>query len=64
MLKYSGSGFITGVPARDLTEDEVKQYGERRLIASGLYYKPIEKKQLKRRDYQPVIEEKEDDTGY
>jgi hypothetical protein len=36
-LIYKGGGFIPGVPARDLTEDEVKAHGEKGLIASGLY---------------------------
>lgn len=41
MLKYIGNGaFIPGVPARDLTADEVKQYGgEKVLLASGIYEK-------------------------
>lgn len=37
MLKYTGNGFMPGVPARDLTEDEVKQYGRARLLRTGLY---------------------------
>lgn len=37
MLRYIGSGFIPGVPARDLTDAEAAQYGQDRLIASGLY---------------------------
>ena len=64
MLKYLGSGFIANVPARDLTDGEAKQYGEGRLIASGLYQKPKEIKQPKKRDYQPVIEEDDNDTRY
>jgi hypothetical protein len=38
MLKYIGGGFIPGVPARDLTEEEAKLYGGRlALMRSGLY---------------------------
>ena len=38
MLKYIGNGaFIAGIPARDLTADEVKQFGKQTLIDSGLY---------------------------
>jgi hypothetical protein len=38
MLKYIGGGFIPGVPARDLTEEEAKQYGGRlALIRTGRY---------------------------
>lgn len=40
MLIYKGNGFIVKVPARDLTDEEVKQYGEEKLIKSGLYEKP------------------------
>jgi len=42
-LTYTGGGFggsLPGVPARDLTPDEVKQHGgEKVLLASGLYEK-------------------------
>lgn len=38
-LKYMGGGFLPGVPARDLTDDEVKQYDEKALLNSGLYKK-------------------------
>ena len=38
MLKYIGNGsFLAGVPARDLSVAEVKQYGKKRLLDSGLY---------------------------
>jgi hypothetical protein len=39
MLKYIGNGdFVTGIPARDLTEDEVESFGgEQALLATGLY---------------------------
>lgn len=39
MLKYNiGSGFIVGVPARDLSDEEVEKYGgEEFLIGTGLY---------------------------
>jgi len=36
-MKYIGGGFLQGVPARDLTEEEVRQYGKSRLLQSGLY---------------------------
>lgn len=44
-LKYTGGGyggFLPGVPARDLEDGEVKEYGEKELLASGLY-EPIGK---------------------
>ncbi len=38
-LKYVGKGvFIAGIPARDLTQDEVNSFGgEEYLIGTGLY---------------------------
>ncbi len=45
MYKYNGKGFIKGIPARDLTDEEAKQYNEKKLIASGLYKKITERKQ-------------------
>ena len=40
-LKYTGGGyggFVGNVPARDLTDDEVKAHGgEESLLATGLY---------------------------
>lgn len=37
MLKYRGGGFIRGVPARDLKDDEVAKFGIHYLLRSGLY---------------------------
>ena len=39
-LIYTGGGFIQGVPARDLSEEEVEAYGRAILLASGLYKEP------------------------
>ena len=37
-LVYIGKGrWITGYPARDLSEDEVKKFGKAELLATGLY---------------------------
>jgi hypothetical protein len=37
-LKYTGAGFLPGVPARDLNANEVGTHGgAQALIASGLY---------------------------
>ena len=36
-MKYKGNGFLQGVPARDLTEQEARRFGVERLLASGLY---------------------------
>jgi uncharacterized membrane protein len=44
MLKYIGTGFIAGIPARDLTAAEVKKYGGAKfLLSTGLYAKPKKK---------------------
>ncbi len=42
MLIYIGNGdYKVGIPARDLTSEEVQQYGGAEfLIATGLYVKP------------------------
>jgi len=62
MLKYKGGGFLPNVPARDLTDEEVKQYGKDRLIKSGLYVedKPREEKPKRNKRYEPVIEQAEE----
>ena len=37
-LRYVGHGdFIVNVPSRDLTVDEARKYGVKRLLESGLY---------------------------
>lgn len=51
-LIYNGSGFVPGVPARDLEDDEVKQYGgEAALLNSGCFEreKPAPKPDYKSR---------------
>lgn len=40
-LIYIGTSWLPGVPARDLTADEVKNYGGKEiLLASGNYKEP------------------------
>ena len=46
MLKYIGDGWLDGIPARDLTDEEVIQYGKKRLIDSGLYIEIKPKKEI------------------
>ena len=44
-VKFNNKGSIPGIPARDLTDEEVKDLGgEVKLIATGLYEKPKEDK--------------------
>lgn len=63
MLKYIGNGaFSPGVPARDLTDDEVKEYGGVVvLVKTGLYervktkeVKPIKKASGTRKNDNPA----------
>jgi hypothetical protein len=45
LLGYIGNDFIPGIPARDLTEEEVEEYGgEEYLVKTGLYKKMDEEK--------------------
>ena len=48
MLKYIGNGFLPGIPARDLSDAEVKKLGGVKfLLSTGLYAKPKKKKEVK-----------------
>jgi hypothetical protein len=44
MIIYKGAGFIPGVPARDLTDEEAKEYA---IADSPLYEKADKKKPAK-----------------
>jgi hypothetical protein len=61
MLKYVGNGSLADIPARDLTDEEVEQFGEAFLLATGLYVK-VEVKQSKalheNKNLQPESEDK------
>ena len=37
MWKYNGNGFIVGIPARDLSDEEAKKIGIDRVKKCGLY---------------------------
>jgi hypothetical protein len=38
MMRYIGEGaFAPGIPARDLTDAEVNEFGKETLLATGLY---------------------------
>lgn len=57
-LTYIGKGaFVPPYPARDLTEEEVRQFGEDVLLATGLYQKTEAGKQ-KFESKKQVVEEK------
>ncbi len=54
MLKYVGRGAsLPGVPARDLSDEEVKQYDEKFLLRTGLYERPREARAGKDNDLGP-----------
>jgi hypothetical protein len=55
MLKYKGGGFLRGVPARDLKDDEVARYGYSYLVRSGLY---IPEKQVTEVKPPDIVEKK------
>lgn len=59
MLKYAGDGFLPGVPARDLTDSEVKKYGKERLLKSGIFFEVYRKP--KRIVAEPILLDKEQD---
>lgn len=50
MLKYNGKGFFGGdefhdrVPARDLSDEEVKEFGKEFLLGLGIFDEVKEKK--------------------
>lgn len=43
MLKYKGGGFRDGIPARDLTDEEVEKYGGKKLLLDTGLYEEVEK---------------------
>jgi hypothetical protein len=45
MLKYNGNGVYPGVPTRDLTDDEVEEYGGEEFLLSlhPAIYEKVEK---------------------
>jgi len=52
-LKYVGRAWLPGVPARDLTEEEARDYDIDFLISSGLY----ERAERPKPDIEPEEEE-------
>lgn len=65
MLIYVGKGFIPGIPARDLTDEEIEKGGwdAAKLVKSGLYAMPEMRKALRKRHEDkaiwPTIQDKE-----
>jgi hypothetical protein len=49
-MKYTGKGnSVGGVPARDLTDAEVKQFGKGYLLSTGLYKEILHDKPKRKR---------------
>lgn len=44
VLRWNGEGSLPGIPARDLTEEEVAKFGCTFLLRTGLYYEVKEQK--------------------
>lgn len=61
MLIYKGGGYLVGVPARNLTEEEVKKYGKDRLLNSGLYIEDKPRKSKRFEAAEAVTEGHEND---
>lgn len=47
MYKYIGNGFVAGIPARDLTEEEAERIGVDIIKACGLYEIPKKSRKVK-----------------
>ena len=58
-MKWLGNGFYVGIPARDLTAEEVKRFGREFLLSLGLYADIDPPKPKKAKEFiepEPVIE--------
>ena len=62
MLVYVGKGtFLPGIPARDLSEDEIKKGGwdVKKLVRSGLYAFKARRPKVEDKAIRPEISDKE-----
>ena len=60
-MKYVGNGdFVAGVPARDLSADEVTMFGRAWLLSKGLYQEIKTKRKPVRKKIKPVEEDYDD----
>jgi len=62
MLKYIGNGSLAGIPARDLTDEEVELFGEEFLLSTGLYVK-VEAKQSKASHENKLLQPESENKG-
>ena len=64
MLKYIGNASLADIPARGLTDDEVKIYGgEEFLLSTGLYAKVEVIKQSKTLHENKLLQPESEDKG-
>ena len=52
-MKYTGNGFKVGVPARDLSAEEVAHFGREYLLSLGLYEDATPPKQIEAEKKKP-----------
>ena len=52
-MRWLGNGFLVGIPARDLTAEEVKRYGREFLLSLGLYEEIDPPKPKKAKEIEP-----------
>lgn len=57
MLKYIGKAFIVGVPARDLTDEEARRFGVKRLVATGLY------EEVRKKNFKETVKQADEDSA-
>lgn len=60
-MRWLGNGFYIGIPARDLTTEEVKRFGHEFLLSLGLYEEVVPIKAMEPED--DKIEEVENDRS-
>ena len=58
-MKYLHNGFVKGIPARDLTDEEVSKFGKKRLLDSGCYAE-VRKPRKKIENEEPETEQAEE----
>lgn len=61
-MKYTGKGnFRVGVPARNLTDAEVKKFGREYLLSTGFYEEIRKPKKRKEKIDIPLVDEPEEE---
>lgn len=67
-LRYIGTSFIRGVPARDLTDEEAEAFGRERLLGTGLYVgdaidAPIKQKKVGKKKSKEAVKREDEDSS-